>query len=378
MPYTTPFDETTPTDASWVSEGDDRLREIKRALNERLSTIFSNWPDGDPLAFASGVISGQFTANTLANRPNPPTADDLLYISTDTDQIFASGPKTGGGFDWYEYKRTSVSEPVVLFISAAESRFAPAGTESHSSRIKNAILTAQLSQSPVKVIFVPKSYWGYNGDADFDLTMFDPAILMVREGSIAGWYDPVAYGADSTGTRNNQPVVDLCYTHAATTAIGMKAVAFTVPGTYTLNSNADQRGCATIIMPGVTLGGTGKLSGTRAFKLPFDFRSFNYNVDAAANSRAVEVTASKVLTVHVTSAATPGDGKIYLEFNESGFGGYYLATNIVTVMATYRKQATQSPEFIPYSVDAPNNRILLDLDGGAQPADWDVFVVFSA
>lgn len=378
MPYATPFDPTTPTDASWAVEGDDELRKIKQAINERLVGVFSNWPDGEPLTFVEGFIEGQFTADLLTNRPNPPLKDDLFFYASDTDQLFASAPKTGGGFEWTEIKKTQLSTPAVVVIAASEARFAPDGDETHAERISNAILAAKASDAAVKTVFVPKEYLSYSTNAGFSLGMFDASIFMVREGSIAGWYDPAAYGADLTGTRDSQDIIDLCYTHASTTTIGMRAVAFTVPGTYTINTNVDQRNCATIQMPGATLAGTGKLTGTRAFKVPFDFRSFTYNVDAAAGARAVEVAAKKVLTVHVTSAATPADGKIYIEFSEAGFAGYYAAANVVAVLATYRKQATQSPEFIPYSVDTAGNRILLDLDGGAQIADWDVLIVFSA
>lgn len=378
MPYATPFDETTPTDASWAYEGDDELRKIKRALNERFGGLFSNWPDGDPLLFAEGAISGQFTAAPLTERPNPPTLDDLLFYATDTDQLYNSGPKTGGGFEWHEVKPTSVSNPAILVISAGESRFDPTGEETHAARVNNAILSAKLSDAPVKTVFVPKSFWNYSVDSDFSLGMFDPNVLMIREGSMAGWYDPVAYGADLSGTRNSRDIIDLCYTHASTSTIGMKAVAFTVPGVYTMNSDVDQRACATILMPGAAPSGTGKLTGTRAFKLPFDFRAFNYNVDAAVGAKAVEVAATKVLMLHVTSAATDASGQVYVNFSETGFAGYYAAANVVGCLATYRHQATQSPEFIPYSIDVAGNRILLDLDGGAQVADWDLLILFSA
>lgn len=45
-PYTDPFDTNTPTAVEGLSNGDDRIRELKRALNERLADALNNWPDG--------------------------------------------------------------------------------------------------------------------------------------------------------------------------------------------------------------------------------------------------------------------------------------------------------------------------------------------
>lgn len=46
MPYADPFDATTPTDANPVGQGDDRIRELKRAINQRMADLANGWPDG--------------------------------------------------------------------------------------------------------------------------------------------------------------------------------------------------------------------------------------------------------------------------------------------------------------------------------------------
>lgn len=96
MPFVDPWDETTPSGAAPKSEGDDRIRELKRALTERLSTVFPNWPAGAPddaLIISSAALDVDFPENTVdisygttAQTPNPPTT--YLYYDTDKDVLF--------------------------------------------------------------------------------------------------------------------------------------------------------------------------------------------------------------------------------------------------------------------------------------------------
>lgn len=55
MPYADPIDPATPADNTVVGLGDDRIRELKRALIARLQTIFQNI-DNNPLQFIAGII----------------------------------------------------------------------------------------------------------------------------------------------------------------------------------------------------------------------------------------------------------------------------------------------------------------------------------
>lgn len=92
MSYSDPFDVTTPSGGQNLALGDDRLRELKRALSQRLSTFFSNWPDGDPLTpknSASAILVGVNSA-----RPNPPSASNLIYWAYDVDRLYVSIPGT--------------------------------------------------------------------------------------------------------------------------------------------------------------------------------------------------------------------------------------------------------------------------------------------
>lgn len=90
MAFADEWDVTTPADTDWASEGDDSIREMKRALDERLGSIIDNWPDGD-LAIKSSAIPADATDDVLAiglksEIPNPPATK--FYWATDTKELF--------------------------------------------------------------------------------------------------------------------------------------------------------------------------------------------------------------------------------------------------------------------------------------------------
>ena len=63
MPLVEPYDPATPADVHDLSQGDDRIRELKRALTERLVRVWSNWPNGDPMTWVAGIVPGSALAN---------------------------------------------------------------------------------------------------------------------------------------------------------------------------------------------------------------------------------------------------------------------------------------------------------------------------
>lgn len=62
MPYVDPFDLTTPADNTVVGLGDDRVRELKRALKERIESFFTGI-DVDPWVPKAGVVGLTALAN---------------------------------------------------------------------------------------------------------------------------------------------------------------------------------------------------------------------------------------------------------------------------------------------------------------------------
>ena len=56
MPLVEVYDPALPADTDQSAQGDDRIRELKRALTERLNRVWPNWPNGDPLTWTNGII----------------------------------------------------------------------------------------------------------------------------------------------------------------------------------------------------------------------------------------------------------------------------------------------------------------------------------
>lgn len=296
MVYSVAWNNATPADSDLVAQGDDRIRELKIAIDERMLTVFSNWPAGDPLTPTAAFVPDEVTVGTLAARPNPPASANLVYYARDVDQLFVS-VVDGATFAWIEVKPASTSEDVVLAVSAGEARFAPLGTETAATKVKNAILSAAASTSPVKVVFVPRTLWGYVASGDFDVSMFNTSVFLVREGSWWGAYDPVAYGADISGTTNSRVCIDTAYLHASTApaaagGYGIRLVAFTVPGTYLMTTDVDQRGVPQYLGDDVTVSGGGAFTGTRPWKFP-------------------DVTASASGTLAARPASGTKEGELY-------------------------------------------------------------------
>lgn len=346
MPFSTTFDPATPTDADPASSGDDELRSIKAGVIERMNTIVEDFEDGTDvegdivLKLKDTVFPDQkqwLPPGILDARPNPPEKADLLFYATDTDQLFYSivDPDDADEFIWKEgLARDEDVEIASLAISAGESRFLVNEDDTRATRVKNAINTARLSSSEVKVIYIPKSLWGYGADIDFDINMFDPLILLVREGSMVGWYDPVAYGADTTGTANSRGIINVCYQHASTTTTGIRMVAFTVPGTYLMTTDVDQLTVPLFMGTGTALSGGGALTGTRPFRIPADTVpqdefAYTYTVGGSA---AAEVVINKRLHLQVRGTATGTD--LTFNWTTAGLATAFPLAKLVTVVAT--------------------------------------------
>lgn len=428
MAYTVTWNNTTPADSDLASQGDDRIRELKIAIDERMLTVFTNWPAGDPLTPTAAFIPDEVTVGTLAARPNPPASANLVYYARDVDQLFVS-VVDGATFEWIEVKPASTSEDVVLAVSAGEARFAPLGTETAATKVKNAILSAAASTSPVKTVFVPRTLWGYVASGDFNVSMFNTSVFLVREGSWWGAYDPVAYGADITGTTNSQVCIDTAYLHASTApavagGYGIRLVAFTVPGTYLMTTDVDQRGVPQYLGDDVTISGGGVFIGVRPWKWPEPLgatagtaaarpatgvkegefyyandtrrlsiwntaetpdawgdvnsipyvEAFSYNPAGVAGSLATAVVLKRALHLKIPPTTTSGAGALTVDLADASFGGRYDAAKIHTIVASERGADGDANE--PARVSVAGQVITLELDGGSQTGEWDLLITF--
>lgn len=101
MAYSNPLNPSTPADGNFLREGDDRIRELKSAIIERLETIFQSL-DADPLVFINSVITNSALADTIvgtsklidASVTNPKIADGAV---TDAKIVGMDGGKLTDG-----------------------------------------------------------------------------------------------------------------------------------------------------------------------------------------------------------------------------------------------------------------------------------------
>jgi len=76
VPYTEPLDPNAPADSDDVADGDDSIRQTKRAFIERLLTVFQDL-DVNPLEFIDAFIK---TANIADGAITGPKIDPAMKI----------------------------------------------------------------------------------------------------------------------------------------------------------------------------------------------------------------------------------------------------------------------------------------------------------
>ena len=124
MPYSNPLDPTTPADTDLRSQGDDRIREVKAALLERLLTVFVDM-NINPLAFIAGVIPTAALANLavatakLADLSVTPAKLALLAVTTPTiNDLAVTNPKVAADAIAFTNLLTAMRAKMPQFRSA--------------------------------------------------------------------------------------------------------------------------------------------------------------------------------------------------------------------------------------------------------------------
>lgn len=134
MAFVELWDATTPPNTEALSNGDDRIRELKRALAERLSQVLTGWPGVDPikldhlaqvtvqeiLAVASGVATTVFTGDGASN-----AIWEIIGMIKDQrgDQIarvfFSQSGSPAAPPQWYLFNHQQGADPVVTFTNVS-------------------------------------------------------------------------------------------------------------------------------------------------------------------------------------------------------------------------------------------------------------------
>lgn len=85
MAYVNPYNPATPADGDVSSQGDDRIRELKAAMIERLLTVFTDI-NLDPLTFKPGIIPTAALADNSVTNPKL-AADSVTNVKIKDDEI---------------------------------------------------------------------------------------------------------------------------------------------------------------------------------------------------------------------------------------------------------------------------------------------------
>ena len=86
-PFIEPYDATTPSNVESAAQGDDRIRELKRSLTERIEQGLAGFPDIDS---DDEPISARVLMGTAAARPATPFKSRIVYMAIDTRQIWVA------------------------------------------------------------------------------------------------------------------------------------------------------------------------------------------------------------------------------------------------------------------------------------------------
>lgn len=84
MAWTKDIDPTKPLATDLVSSGDDQIRDLKTALNERLSTLIEGWPETQPLMLAAALVGDDDDKPDASDFE----LDGILYIATDVGKTY--------------------------------------------------------------------------------------------------------------------------------------------------------------------------------------------------------------------------------------------------------------------------------------------------
>lgn len=88
------WDMATPSNLEGVTQGDDRIRELKRALNERMNSILQNWPATDPLLIKHTAM---FNQNAINGVPSATPTTVVVLPAGNVDATYMIHVRQVGG-----------------------------------------------------------------------------------------------------------------------------------------------------------------------------------------------------------------------------------------------------------------------------------------
>jgi hypothetical protein len=143
-----------------------------------------------------------------------------------------------GGLELSNFAAGEIETPII--INAGDPRFQTGGLD-RAERVAGAVAEAAAAGGR-RVVWVPRSMFGYGEDAGWSSGIFDTGVHVVREGQLDAGHDVVAYGAKPDDAAvDDKPMFDVAVTQAAASIIGLNPggswFSVSLPGTYQLNTD---------------------------------------------------------------------------------------------------------------------------------------------
>lgn len=147
MPYAEIWDPNTPQASESRALGDDRIRELKRAIQERLGTIM-NFPDGNPLTLLPSVVADLKTTDGHdlddASIPGSKLLDSAVGNSKVLDQSLG----------WYKLNNNALER--IAFLITQILRAGQSTNHSGASIVVGAGAQASWVY-PISTVFAPQT-----------------------------------------------------------------------------------------------------------------------------------------------------------------------------------------------------------------------------
>lgn len=123
MPYSDPLDPTTPLAAEAASQGDDRIRALKLAINERMADLTNGWPAG-PLSLK---IPNLYILTAMLNDlavSTPKLADNAVTNVKMADASVGTAELIDGSITTPKYANASIPTGAIALLAITDALIA--------------------------------------------------------------------------------------------------------------------------------------------------------------------------------------------------------------------------------------------------------------
>jgi hypothetical protein len=152
MPYTDPLDPATPIAAEAASQGDDRIRALKLAINERMADLVNGWPAGPlslkiPNLYLITAMLADLVVTTAKLADNSVTAEKIADGAVGTielaDQAVTGDKVAANAIDTGMVKLLAITDALIASVDG--SKIVDASIDGATKLLDGSVTAAKLS-----------------------------------------------------------------------------------------------------------------------------------------------------------------------------------------------------------------------------------------